>query len=343
MGLAGGTASSRAAGRMAAQAAGGVAAKAAAHAATCGAAGAERGSWSSAGKRWAAWQPAARAGQQAPRPGGSTSMHAGNIPQSPRPPASLPSSTTHPPHPTHPPTPARPDPPTHPLCLRPCRCRRAGRQRQGGPRQDQDHGDQRDPHEQALPQVPHQEVPEEGGRQCSASAVRQCGGSTASGSGSTVSGSGSTAGQKQCGSAGVQGGSAQAAQQQGSSRTELQAWEHLRGRLCMGRRRGCSLGLGGWQPRAWQAIQAAQLCPACWLVPSSCWSPASHPVRPCPSPAALQHNVRDWLRVIASNKDRNGELGSSSGPQNSWRDPQREPALCCWHQVASSVPRLAAR
>ena len=53
--------------------------------------------------------------------------------------------------------------------------------------------------------------------------------------------------------------------------------------------------------------------------------------------------MRDWLRVIASNKDRNGELGSSSGPQNSWRDPQREPASCCWHQVASSVPQLAAR
>ncbi len=43
--------------------------------------------------------------------------------------------------------------------------RRAGRQRQGDPRQDQDHGHQRDPHEQAVPQVPHQEVPEEGAGQ----------------------------------------------------------------------------------------------------------------------------------------------------------------------------------
>lgn len=33
---------------------------------------------------------------------------------------------------------------------------------------------------------------------------------------------------------------------------------------------------------------------------------AAHPL-PCPTPSALQHNVRDWLRVIASNKDRSGE------------------------------------
>lgn len=47
-------------------------------------------------------------------------------------------------------------------CSPPSGRRRAGRERQGDPRQDQADGHLGDPHEQAVPQVPHQEVPEEG-------------------------------------------------------------------------------------------------------------------------------------------------------------------------------------
>jgi hypothetical protein len=114
------------------------------------------------------------------------------------------------------------------------------------------------------------------------------------------------------------------------------ARKRICGSSCAWRAGRAVLTLGGClTSNLGQAVQEEQLRTS-WCPSLLAGAPLLTLFCPCPHPCLLlQHNVRDWLRVIASNKDRNGELGSSR---------ELQPAAIAAHKLGRSAacPLLAA-